>query len=67
MKTFELDKEQNEKYEKWSKENPTDYTGAIGGGESFTFSPNSIGVSVTVKRLSGGEYIELDLTDVSKW
>jgi hypothetical protein len=40
-------------------------TGAIGGGETFSFSPNGIGVSVSV-RCDKCE-VEQDITDYNLW
>lgn len=40
------------------------YSGAIGGGLTFEFSPTSMGTVVKVKHYSGPE---LDLTDYESW
>ncbi len=41
------------------------YYGAIGGELTYCFTPNSIGMSVTVKHSVTGE--EIDLTDFDSW
>ncbi len=75
---FELTKEQSKRLEEWIKEvkpkvlkkvggdilQPNEpYFGAIGGGISYTFEPNGVGMGVTVKY--GDE--EIDLTEYDKW
>jgi hypothetical protein len=47
----------------WSWENGYPYEGAIGGGLTYSFTPNSIGVAFNVKY---GEY-KLDLTSYENW
>jgi hypothetical protein len=41
------------------------YYGAIGGAVTYCFTPNSIGMVVTVKHATTGE--EIDLTDYEAW
>ena len=41
------------------------YYGAIGGGLTYSFTPNSIGVSVTVSHNVTG--VEEDITDYNLW
>lgn len=43
------------------------YGGAIGGGVSYKFTPNSIGLSVKVVESFTGDNLELDLTDYDSW
>ena len=60
---FELTKEEEEKYKKWKKKLPPADFGAIGGGETFSFTPTGLGCIIKVKR---GKH-KLDLTDESNW
>jgi len=60
MKDFELTKEQEEKYEDWRKSLPYADFGAVGGGETFHFTPTGLGTLVKVTRDDG---YELDLTE----
>lgn len=41
------------------------YTGTIGGGLTYSFTPTGLGVIVTVKEAITGE--ELNLTDFDSW
>lgn len=66
---FELDNEQVEKYYVWfnhHKNNCPLYMidGAIGGRETFYFTPTGLGVIVKVKCACGEE---LDLTNYEEW
>ncbi len=46
---FELSPSQEKKYKSWMKKQKIIYTGAIGVGASFIFTPTSIGCIVEVK------------------
>ena len=60
MFKFELTNEQIAKFLGWKKTLPKTYTGAIGGGMTFSFSPNGLGTVVVAKYL---DKYEIDLTD----
>jgi hypothetical protein len=62
MNTYELSKEQNEKFENWRKDKGDliELVGAVGGAYSFCFTPTGIGVLVKVTCADG---TELDLTE----
>ena len=47
----------------WEKGVP--YTGAIGGGLTYSFTPTSVGVGLIVKESLSGE--TLDVTDYENW
>jgi hypothetical protein len=61
---FELTDEQIQKVEEFHPECKKIYTGAIGGGEEYTFMPTGLGVVVTYK-CKCGEILEL--TDWESW
>jgi len=63
---FKLDDDQITKVLDWelSHECPIKYQGAIGGKTTFTFTPNSIGMSEKVVCACGEE---LDITDYDLW
>lgn len=67
--TFEIDKDEQKKLDKWIKEHDTkcsvrDSHTAIGGRLTYCFTPTSIGTSIAVKCVCG---TEIDLTDYKKW
>ena len=43
------------------------YEGAIGGGLTYEFTPNSIGLTTMVKYSNGGDIFELNLTCYEDW
>ena len=43
------------------------YEGAIGGGITYRFSPNSIGVNVIIEYDTMYETYTLDITDYASW
>lgn len=66
MLTFVLEGAELEKYEAWIAEQRAkrpEPRSAIGGAETFSFTPTGIGVVVKVEYL--GE--SLDVTDYSSW
>lgn len=69
MMLFELDNKQMEKYINWYNKHKQNCSlhqkdGAIGGRESFVFTPTGLGIIIKVKCACGGE---LDLTDYENW
>lgn len=66
--TFEISKEQYERYEEWATTHECPYhidgkyryAGAIGGADTFCFTPTGIGDIVIAKCVCGAE---IDLTD----
>jgi hypothetical protein len=58
--TFKLTDEKCKKIKEFHPKCKKKYTGAIGGGEEYTFSPTSLGDIVTYTCKCGAE---LDLTD----
>ncbi len=63
-KQIEETKEPNE-FHRFCWDNGVPYTGTIGGGLSYIFSPTSIGLCLTVKESLTGE--EIDLTEYDLW
>ena len=61
MTQFALDAEQVAKVRAWMAGKPKVYTGPIGGRLTYSFTPTSIGVAVSVKDCVTVE--ELDITD----
>ena len=57
---FRLTREQIQKFQSWSKKFKSEYTGTIGGGFTFSFTPTGLGMVVKVKHFRGEE---LDLTE----
>jgi len=64
MKTFKLTNEQINKIEKFHPKCKNLYTGAIGGGEIYTFEPTGLGMIVHYFCKCGKK---LDLTEDDKW
>jgi hypothetical protein len=60
---FTISEDQQKKYKEWRSKIPTQYFGAIGGGEEWTFIPTGIGTIVKVKY---GKH-SIDLTDSENW
>lgn len=60
MRTFTLSDEQYKKWLDWKATLPKENTGAIGGGDAFTFRPTGLGDIVTATYMD--EYT-LDLTE----
>lgn len=63
MKTFIINDRDEEKLKRWQQEHECKfrtetgyrYVGAVGGADSFTFTPTGIGTFVTVKCACGAE------------
>ena len=64
MITFTITDEQLAKINKFHPKCKKKYTGAIGGGEFYTFMPTSLGTALTYKCKCGKE---LDVTDYDMW
>lgn len=67
---FTLTKEQHDKLRAWIEENKFHeiYTGAIGGGLTYQFSPTSIGCAVNVYWMIGTKSEKsIDLSDYENW
>ncbi len=62
--TFSLSDDQLVKFNEWYNKLEKQYTGAIGGGLTFSFTPTSIGMVVKVKYL---DKEEIDLSDYENW
>ena len=64
---FQLDEDEIKRYEAWhkklKKKKPLPST-AIGGGETFMFTPTGLGTVVEVERADGEK---INLTDFSTW
>ena len=66
MLFFRISDEQDTKFKAWkATRKPGAYTGALGGRYTFSFTPNGIGVSLTVtdNLYPGSE----DLTEYEDW
>lgn len=61
---FTLSEEQCVKFEDWYDKIEKQYTGAIGGGLTFSFTPTSLGLVIKVKYL---DKEEIDLSDYENW
>lgn len=61
---FELTEEDKEKIKKFHPKHKKQYTGAIGGGEEYSFMPTGIGMIKTYKCKCGAI---LNLTEYDKW
>ena len=64
MRTFEITDEQMKKAREFHPKCKRRYSGAIGGSETFMFTPTSIGVFVSYKCRCGEV---LDLNDYDKF
>ena len=62
--SFDLSEKQYKKWKEWRDSLPKENTGAIGGGDSFTFSPYGVGVGVKATYM---DKYEIDLSDVDEW
>jgi hypothetical protein len=63
-KVFKLTKSDMEKIKNFHPECKSIYTGAIGGGETFSFTPTGLGMIITYKCRCGDV---LDLTEYDSW
>lgn len=69
---FELTEEQQKKYKEWAATHECPYrtrgewryVGAIGGEDTFCFTPTGLGKIIKVKCACGAE---IDLTDYDLW
>lgn len=64
---FELDEEQQEKFKEWNMSHHCElkeYSGAIGGRLTFSFTPTSLGL---ITKVSCGCGEEINLTDFEEW
>lgn len=61
---FSLSEEQVVKFNEWYSKLDKQYTGAIGGGLTFSFTPTSLGLITKVRYL---DKEELDLSDYESW
>lgn len=65
---YEFSETQQAKLEKWykkmRKKEKDSIKPAIGGAYTYCFSPNGIGMEVSVKHINGEE---IDLTEVENW
>ena len=66
MKQFTLDDRAYSEYLAWRKNHncPIDACGAIGGKETFLFTPTSLGSCIVIKCACGAE---IDLSHVEDW
>jgi len=68
MVNFEINETSWKQYIIWSKEHdktcPYVKTGSAGGRISFVFTPNGLGIEISVK-CACGKFI--DITDTSEW
>ncbi len=63
---FGLNKTQQEKLNKWiAGTNPLQYAGAIGGRYTYSFTPNSLGLVITVR--DSITKTEIDLSEYENW
>lgn len=62
--TFELSENQVEKIRKFHPKHKKIYTGAIDGGEHYTFTPTGLGCIITYTCKCGEM---LDLTESENW
>lgn len=64
---FKLNQKEIRRLQKFRKKYPLDYTGAVGGGETISFTQTGIGTIVEVSRYSNGSVVKKDLTDYDIW
>lgn len=63
---FKLTEKQKQKLSDWIKNNdPDKYCGAIGGRLTYSFTPTSIGIAVSVR--DNITQLEIDLTEYEDW
>lgn len=61
---FELTEKQVQRISNFHKTHKKKYTGAIGGGETYSFTPTSLGLIVEYKCKCGKQ---IDVTDHFSW
>lgn len=63
---FKLTKQQKQKLSDWMEKNtPDKYCGAIGGRWTYSFTPTTLGIAVSVR--DNLTKLEIDLTEYEDW